>query len=729
MSENHDFDGKNRLDRKTVIALSFCMILFFGMYFSISAHHALNGDEGVYSAGALRFADGDVMLKKVDTDKPPLVYQAQGVAAWLWGATDMSVKVPNAFALVALILLVFVLGRKLFDDKTALLAAAIFSTAPFLAERGIGAMTDPIATLFLTASLVFAFSHRGFLCGFCFAMSLLTRQMALVYLPLPLIALVFSPVPGGQKKIGPVRGITLFAVGAILPALWLLTWSAFFEREPFAWLLRELVSGKVTTGAQKAGLIERLIFWSSALSRFFVTLLIPALALAGLVLLGARRFASSKSANDKTPGSFAIWLFAGAMVYYVALHTLIGAPLYPRFLFPILPTTAVLVAFLIVRSASILFNNPGRIAKAIGWAMLGCLLVFGTRETAKQQAQPEPRDDVPQIADYLKRNFPDSAALYNYRMNRELIFYLHAKDVKLRQYKNEPDKLLEFANTDAGRKRLVAIKKTDPVKISELQNAVLPNYKLQPIYETSRGALTLYEVVTNAKTVMLEGNLYLQRTQSENTDLVPITADSVQYGLMAFAKRTLKSDGIPEVSVTPYEDGRIEQGRFKKISITVPNPVVQKITTETMTLIYEDVQIDLAALLIANHLIIQKSRRAWGKIVAGGDGVSKFLQMKNPNIKDMKVQTQDGKVVITGQAGVFGKMFGIEITGTLSPDEKGQVFLLPESGKLAGHTLPGFVLSLVGNAVNPTFRTELDAFDLRGIAVDLENNKLVFTLG
>jgi 4-amino-4-deoxy-L-arabinose transferase-like glycosyltransferase len=104
---------------------------------------------------------------KLDTvpSKPPLMHWSAAVAAKLSGAlTEATIRLPSALYATLGVLLVYWLGRQMFDGKTALFGAAILATTMVYQDQALSARVDMTMCFFVTASLVlFHALYRGYL--------------------------------------------------------------------------------------------------------------------------------------------------------------------------------------------------------------------------------------------------------------------------------------------------------------------------------------------------------------------------------------------------------------------------------------------------------------------------------------------------------------------------------------------------------------------------------------
>jgi 4-amino-4-deoxy-L-arabinose transferase-like glycosyltransferase len=86
-------------------------------------------------------------------NKPPLQYWLTGIAYKLFGAGYATARLPSAIAALCLLLVVYLLGAKLFDRQAGMLAAGSLMTSYLFYTFSRTAMSDMLLTLCVSAAL------------------------------------------------------------------------------------------------------------------------------------------------------------------------------------------------------------------------------------------------------------------------------------------------------------------------------------------------------------------------------------------------------------------------------------------------------------------------------------------------------------------------------------------------------------------------------------------------
>ena len=97
--------------------------------------------------------------------KPPLFHWSAALVARITGSlNEATIRFPSALYATLGVLLIYWLGRKIFDAKTALLGAAILGTMMIYQDQALSARVDMTLCFFVTLNLVLFYSlYRGFL--------------------------------------------------------------------------------------------------------------------------------------------------------------------------------------------------------------------------------------------------------------------------------------------------------------------------------------------------------------------------------------------------------------------------------------------------------------------------------------------------------------------------------------------------------------------------------------
>ncbi len=301
-------------------------------------HH----DEALYATWALQIISGqDVWLAKTPIDKPPLFIYIVAVAMALLGSTETAARLPSLLATACTVSLTFGLGRKLYDSETGLVAAWLVALSPFTILFAPTALTDPLMTTWLLASLLLAVHARpilkenslsfkmgraGWVAGLFLGLAMATKQQAIFFVPL-VIALRWSR--------GNDHWLRFTLAVAIILALTFL-WDAGREHVPSFLLQSATNYGGLVIDI--AGFRER--------GEGFLTLLQYGTAspiLNNLFLVGGPCLLVWERNHQKS----ATWLLSFFILAFLFGHALFSFQVWDRYLLALIPLLALLGARLL----------------------------------------------------------------------------------------------------------------------------------------------------------------------------------------------------------------------------------------------------------------------------------------------------------------------------------------------------------------------------------------------
>jgi hypothetical protein len=700
--------------------------LFLGLYLMGAFLHAVVDDESYYGRAAVSFANGDVLLHRVDVDKPPLAMQAFGVALAIFGRSEMALKLPNAMALAVLLAVVFFLGKDLFGGAVGLLAAALLATSPFLARVGIGAMLDPFACSLLLCSLFLAVRGRRFGAGFFMGLALCTRQMAAAFLPITFLAAWLIARP--PEKFW--RAVKQFAGGLCGPLAYLFAWSAFYEREPFAWLVTEIRSGHIVEAAAHTSFWTRLSFWFGLTARdFFLTPRFWQTAAACAVALGAIRLARRRPlAPLGGPAKIALCLFASAVPYYPLSHALIGISLTAdRMMLPLLPLVALLASFAIVRILTAV-GLTGERSKWAGALLLAALVLVGVNRNVRAFYVARTNDDTPEIARFIRGLPPGKKVLLSDGLARPFFFPLFGVDILVPTKAAKIDQLETFVRRYQDRRVLLALSRHEMDELPRWQAALAPRYRFDWLTRSSRGLLALYEISPAARFVETPSGAAVETYVDGSPVATPVSVAAVDERLQAFLAVALEAAGAPYASLAPDPQRALADGYFSRLTLRAPGAKLRRLRTRAIDIEYRNGRLDLLKLFGAGQLVVTDCDNAAGAIEVDAEGLAAFIKGNNPDLRNVTVAFADSGVDLAGQFRFLGKWAAFAMNAGLCLDPNGNVLLAARGVEAAGRTLPSVFLGLVDRSVNPTLSSRIEALDLQGETLRTADGLLILEL-
>lgn len=170
--------------------------------------------------------------------KPPLNMWLMALSYQTFGISNVTSRLPSAIFGSLSLVMVFFLGKKLYDPYVGFLSAIVLGTFTTFYAFATHAMTDIPFVFFIVASIYFfVVSEKSekplryaILSGFFFGLALMTKQLeALV---IPLIILTYSILTQRSIKALFKKRFTLFlGIGLMLFSPWLIDMSVSFGQQ------------------------------------------------------------------------------------------------------------------------------------------------------------------------------------------------------------------------------------------------------------------------------------------------------------------------------------------------------------------------------------------------------------------------------------------------------------------------------------------------------------------
>lgn len=348
------------------VALLLLTCLGAGLRFRALFVNHFHADEALFAGWARLIAIWrDPLLLTQAVDKPPLLFYLAALFFPLFGPVEWAPRWPDLAASILLAPLTAVLAWRLYHQAgTALLAGALVAASPLAIQFSATVFTDPLLTFFITAGLLFAVGRpRPFWSGFCFGLAVLTKHQAWLFLPL-IVGLAWAASWSGRQWRRWLLGV--------LPLLLVFLGWQMARGDGGALLGNQWRNFGGLRLAWSWELWPRLRAWG-ALGQ---TLFGPVLGVAALLALvwpwWGRRLKSEMLLIDRL-----LCLF---IVAYLAAHWLPAVPVWDRYVLPVLPLLALLLARLLTAVFAWLWAQwpaDGVPGTAVSLALLAALLLPG----------------------------------------------------------------------------------------------------------------------------------------------------------------------------------------------------------------------------------------------------------------------------------------------------------------------------------------------------------------
>lgn len=192
------------------------------MFSYLGSQPLMDPDEPVYAETAREMLQAhDFISPRIYGDfwydKPPMYYWLVAAASQVFGGGEFAARFPSAFFAVGGSLVVYLSGRKLFNERAGLLAALVLGTSLEYFYLGNAAVTDMTLTFFLLAALL-SFLHKNYYLLYSFAaLGVVTKGPVALFFCVVIIGgyLMLTSTLATVKHMKAGKGILLFAAIAL----------------------------------------------------------------------------------------------------------------------------------------------------------------------------------------------------------------------------------------------------------------------------------------------------------------------------------------------------------------------------------------------------------------------------------------------------------------------------------------------------------------------------------
>ncbi len=383
---------------KAIICLVLFVASFLLLNYKIDFGSLEPWDEAWYADIARNVTRGDVFVLKYNestyVDHPPLGFWIEGAVFKLLGESDYTARLPSVIFSSLTIALIFLLGCKLGDKKTGLMAAAILFTCRWFLLRSRTGNLEPLLMFLQTLAVYLSWDSKRLrnlaLAWFVLSLSLLTKTfVSLSLVPI----LIYNTAVFGKK-----RAYLLIALLAPVGLWYLLNTIAFDQ-----WFIDHNIVTVAFRGGNMNGLTlthinNTLLLLRSVVHRWYLPFFLSLIALGVLFL---------KNANSKK-----LLVFFGFMIapYFISAKTM------SWHLIPVTVPLALIIAYTCSRFPKPVYN-----------VLFGAILIIAVISFKEYLPEAYGKSDKPSgqkiIGDHIK-NLPGPVYLNAYHnLEPSVIYY------------------------------------------------------------------------------------------------------------------------------------------------------------------------------------------------------------------------------------------------------------------------------------------------------------------
>ncbi|MBC7249295.1 MAG: glycosyltransferase family 39 protein [Anaerolineae bacterium] len=396
-------------------------------------------DEAIYSYWGRLIASGqDPLLLTYPVDKPPLVPYLLAAMFRIFGAREVTARLPGLVASLLTVALTYGLTRRIYGLGPALLTTITMTLSPFNILFAPTAFTDPLMVMWVMAALWCAVGGRWFWAGVFLGLAMASKQQGALFLPLIVAGGAGLRVKSSKFRVA--RKLAVFVAGFMLPMALVTWWDAQRWHVQPSYFEKGLTSygGLMLAPVAEWGL--RLRQWLMWLQYFTASPVLNLVLLIGLPLL----LWHSRQEVRTSPAARCDFVLTGFVLLYLLAHWLLTFNVWDRYLLGLMPLLAMLLGRVIWLAGRFAHPTYGIIAVA-----LVVILLIHPAWQAAHSGYPVggdhwAYDGIDVVTDYLRAEMPPGAVLYHRYLGWHYLFYLFDTPVQLRWYYS-PARLAEDA--------------------------------------------------------------------------------------------------------------------------------------------------------------------------------------------------------------------------------------------------------------------------------------------
>jgi hypothetical protein len=394
----------------------------------------LDRDEGEYAYAGQMILQGYLPYLSVYNLKMPGIYGAYALALAVLGQTITGIHLALLLVNLATIVLLFLLGRRLLDPLTGLVAAVSFAVLSVgQGVQGLSANAEHFVILSAVAGLYLLLKATEpprplslFLCGLLFGLAFMMKQHGAAFILFAVIYLAYRGWPASPRRLRPlVTSLLVLLAGAALP--FALTCLFLFA----------------------TGVFARFWFWTFTYARTYISLVSPSL---GWEIF--RRSFSHVAASAPLLWALAGWgllalcldprararlFFIGSLVIFSFLAIVPGFYFRPHYFILLLPAASLLIGVGISALGRLLAHLSRPAARLVPVALLLTALVasvyphrtylFGVTpvQASRLTYGGNPFPESLKIAQYLRQHTTPADTIAVLGSEPQIYFYAHRR--------------------------------------------------------------------------------------------------------------------------------------------------------------------------------------------------------------------------------------------------------------------------------------------------------------
>ncbi|MBU0478524.1 glycosyltransferase family 39 protein [bacterium] len=713
------------------------IILILGALLRISVFGLgdFHGDEALYSfRGAEIALRGDWFFQAEDVDKPPLLPYLAALSFRIFGFGDNTARLPNFFASLISIWLVYQICCKCFDKNTARIAAFLMAISPYNILYGPTVFEDTLFACLLLFSIYFLCIYKEFWAGIFLGLCFCAKQFGVLAMPIiGAFSIILRYMQWVQTKHSEFsfyikKPLMKLVFGFSMVFAGLLIWAVFFEDPRLGIIFQVNATGgvfKIMAGE----LTPRLFHWLSLYSKFTNSSVVNMFFLISAPALIAYEILNLK--NKHRFKNIISLCIGGYIALMLGTFTLFRFGFSPHYLMFIIPFVFILLARYLSLLLQFFTKTKSPTSLAIFALGLGLVLLInltsGTLDGIKNLgfgARWDNEDGFQNTVEYFSANADRFSTIYYTRsLWSNAYYYFFNKGFNIRPVEFSNDipigKFSEeiWDRVDEG----VYLLLEHTGQIKKIQDAFTKNpqmtyYKISNVYNAyghKKLNFKLYKVSLKPSITLASANINSYKNSKK-----------LEAYLKAIFERAWRNPKEFQITLASGDKLDLNEGKLGDIICTASGIKLGRKFKGLIKLTWKDARINPEALFLYHKLIPAQSNNIYVEVSI--EDITNHILSTNKQVTTCYLTGSGKNMELDGTAHLLGRDINFQMSGTLNIKDRATVEIYLVNARLGNIKIPSWLLPLVSKKLNPLFDLKSLFLGVPLRHISIEKSKIVF---
>ena len=721
------------------------LILILGALLRISVFGLgdFHGDEALYSfRGAEIALGGDWFFQAEDVDKPPLLPYLAALSFRIFGFGDNTARLPNFFASLISIWLVYQICCKCFDKNTGLIAAFLMAISSYNILYAPTVFEDTLFACLLLFSIYFLCIYKEFWAGIFLGLCFCAKQFGVLAMPIiGAFFIILGYMKWAQTKHSEFsfcikKPLMKLVFGFSIVLAILLIWAVFFEDPRLGIIFQVNATGgvfRIMTGE----FISRLSRWLSLYSKFTNSSVINIFFLIGIPILIVYEILNLK--NKSRSENIITLCIAGYIALILGTFTLFRFGFSPHYLMFIIPFVFILLArylSLLAEAFSRFIANlrnkrqSHAFMKIFSFSLFFILFISlfsGTLDGMKNLklgARWDNEDGFQNTVEYFSANAKKSSTIY---YNRSLwpnaYYYFFNKGFKIKPVEFSSDthikKLSEeiWDRVDEGAYLLLEhTGQIEKVREAFRKNPQTMHYEISNVYNAyghKKLNFKVYKVNLKPSVTLTSININKYKNSKK-----------LEVYLKTVFERAWHNPKKLKVILTSGNKSGLNKGKLGDITCTASGIKLGRKFKGQIMLTWKDVHINPEALFLYHKLVLAQSNNMCAEVSI--EDITKHILNSNKQLTACHLTGFGKNLALDGTAHLLGRDINFQLIGILNIKNGATVEIDLKNARLGSIKIPSKLLPLISKKINPLFDLKSLFLGVPVKNINIEKSKIVF---